>query len=278
MNQTFSISRFGRLLRKYFTDNRGQLLADLSLLIGCLLVLGIIIYRGWPSEVKNIRSILFFVLGWPCWYMFTVQQITGINQKERAINYLMQPASQFEKISLVWLISGVGFVLSYLLLFFFLDTLGVAFVNNRHWPPDQLAMIREQGGLLKITSFFDGINLRDVPDSLWVFTAILHSFTMAFALFIRRYTLSLIVIIAFTLLLFGLIVNNFLLQSLTGSDTIRSGFPFAEAIAQSPIHKYQYRMVNLPTSLSSQLRYIVGVTAIILLYITAYVRFKEREV
>ena len=32
MNQTFSLTRFGRLLRKYFTDNRGQLGANLALL------------------------------------------------------------------------------------------------------------------------------------------------------------------------------------------------------------------------------------------------------
>ncbi|GAB4043680.1 hypothetical protein [Spirosoma litoris] len=278
MNQIFSASRFGRLLRKYFTDNRGQLLANMGLLVGCLLVLGIIVYRGWPSEVKETRTILFFMLGWPCWYIFTAQQITIINQKERAINYLMQPASQFEKIALVWLISGVGFILCYVLLFFCLDTVGVSFVNNRNWSPVQLGMIRDQGGLFNITSFFDDLSIRDVRKEMWVFTALLHSFTMAFALLIRRYTLPLVVILAFGLLWVGVMSNNFLLQSLTGSDTIRSSFPFAEGFAESPIQKYQYRKIQLTSSIGSQLRYIVGFTAVVLLYITAYVRLKEREV
>lgn len=278
MNQTFSVSRFGRLLRKYFTDNRGQLLANLGLLIGCLLVLGINCYTSLPVQVKNIRSVVFFALGWPCWYIFTVQQIAGINQKERAINYLMQPASQFEKIALIWLISGLGFIVVYVGLFFLADTIGVAFVNNRHWSPDKLVEIRERGNMLNVEPFFNNITMRDIPTSSWVFTALLHSFTLAFALLIRRYTLPLVVIVAFGLLFSGLFINNFLLQNLTGSTSIRSGLPFAEAIVKSPIHQYQYREVNLPQEITSQLRYLVGITAIVLLYITAYVRLKEREV
>ncbi|QMW05058.1 hypothetical protein [Spirosoma foliorum] len=278
MNQTFSINRFGRLLRKYFTDSRGQLLASLGLLIGCLVVFGAITYQSIPVSVRNTRSILFFALGWPCWYIFTVQQIAGINQKERAINYLMQPASQFEKIALIWLISGLGFIVVYLGLFFLADTIGVSFINNRHWSPDKLVEIRERGSMLKIEPFFNHISMRDIPTSSWVFTALLHSFTLAFALLIRRYTLPLVVIVAFGLLFSGLFINNFLLQNLTGSDTIRSSFPFAEGIAKSPIQKYQYRIVQIPSFIGSQLRYIVGFTAIVLLYITAYVRLKEREI
>lgn len=278
MNQTFSILRFGRLLRKYFIDNRGQLLANLGLLIGCFVVSGVMIYQSGPVEVKNIRSVLFFMLGWPCWYIFTVQQVMVVNQKERSINYLMQPGSQFEKIALIWIISGLGFMLVYMLMFFFVDIIGVSIVNNRHWTPDQLVMIRQQGNLLKIESFFDDLSINDVPTPLWVFTALLHSFTLAFALFIRRYTLPLVVMIAFGLLFFGLVSNNFLLQSLTGSGTIRSSFPFADAIVRSPIYQYEYRKINLPEAISSQLRYAVGIVVIILLYITAYVRLKEREV
>ncbi|QDK80449.1 hypothetical protein EXU85_18295 [Spirosoma sp. KCTC 42546] len=278
MNQIVSITRFGRLLRKYLIDSRGQLLANLGLLIGALFVLGVIIYQSSPVEVNNIRSILFFVLGWPCWYIFTVQQTTVLNQREKAINYLMLPASQLEKVTLVWLVSGVGFVVIYVSLFCVLDKIGVSFVNNRHWTPEQLAMINRQGGLLKINPFFDGKNLRDVPTELWVYTALLHPFSMAFSLLLRRYTVPLVVVVAFTLIIIGWMGNNSLLHNLTGSGTIRSATPFAEAIVESPLNQYAYRKVKLPQPMSNQLRYVLGSLVIVLLYITAYVRLKEREV
>ena len=218
------------------------------------------------------------MVGWASWYVFTVQQITVLNEKERAMNYLMQPASQFEKILLIWLISGLGFVLVYGLIFALFDSAGVWFVNNRDWTPDQLAMIRRQGSSLELKSFFDAKDPPIMPVQLPVFTALLHSFTMAFSLLIRRYTLPLVAVVALTLLIFSFLGNKALLQVLTGSGWISSVSPFAQATAQSPLNHYEYRPIELPQPLSNQLRYVVGITAVVLLYITAYVRLKEREV
>ena len=278
MNQTFSTARFGRLLRKYFTDNRGALLANAGLLIGGLFVASVFAYQGSPGSVTEMRSVLFFVLGWPCWYVFTVQQINVLNQKERAMNYLMQPASQFEKIGLIWLISGVGFVLIFTSVFALSDSVGVWFVNHRDWSPEQIDMIKRQGGLFTLQPFFVDDHFGNIPAQLWAFTALLHAFTMAFALLIRHNTLPLVAVIAFGLLIFSHLGNNFLLHSLTGSGWISSVSPFAQATAQSPVNQYDYRTIALPQPIGDQLRYAVGVVAVVLLYITAYVRLREREV
>ena len=138
MNQTFSLPRFGRLLRKYFTDNRGQLGANLALLTGLMLALTVMFYSGLPFTVDRNRAISFFFLIWVSWYVFTWLQTETLNHKERALNYLLQPASQFEKFLLLWLVSGVGFLAVYLLLFTVMDSLGVAYVNNKQWTPYQL--------------------------------------------------------------------------------------------------------------------------------------------
>ena len=278
MNQTFSIARFGRLLRKYFTDNRGPLLANAGLLIGGLFVASVFAYQGSPGAVTEMRTVLFFTLGWPCWYVFTVQQLNVLNQKEQAMNYLMQPASQFEKIVLIWLISGVGFVLVFASVFALSDSVGVWFVNHRDWSPEQIDMIKRQGSLFTLKPFFADSHTGNVPVQLWAFTALLHAFTMVFALLIRRYTLPLVAVIAFALLIFSYLGNNLLLHSLTGSGWISSVSPFAQATAQSPVNQYDYRTIALPQPISSQLRYAVGIIVLILLYITAYVRLKEREV
>lgn len=278
MNQTFSITRFGRLLRRYFTDNRGQLAANIGLLVGGLLVSSALAYQGSPGAVSDQRQLLFFLLGWSCWYVFTVQQTAVLNQKERAINYLMQPVSQVEKILLIWLISGVGFVFVYICVFSLFDAVWVSYVNNRDWSPEQLDMMRRQGSLYELKSIFGDKRMGDTPKQLWVLTALLHSFTMALSLLVRRYTLPLIVVIAFSLLIFSYFSNIFLLHALTGSEKIGSPSPFMDANATSPTDQYLHRKVNLPQPLGGQLRYVVGIIAVILLYITAYFRLKEREV
>ena len=278
MNQTFSLPRFGRLVRKYFTDNRGQLLANIGLLVSGLFVLIVFAYQGSPGAVNDQRYILFFVLGWACWYVFTVQQTAVLNQKERAINYLMQPTSQVEKILLIWLVSGIGFVIVYASVFALFDAIGVSYVNNRDWTPEQLDMMHRQGSLFEFKSIFGEKSIDKIPKQLWVFTALLHSFTLAFSLLVRRYTLPLIVVIAFAVLIFSYLGNNFLLHALTGSNVIKSVSPFAQAVAESPVNKYQYRVIEVPQPFGNQIRYGVGIIAIVLLYITAYFRLKEREV
>jgi hypothetical protein len=278
MNQTFSLSRFGRLLRTYFTDNRGQLLANLGLLVSALFVACVFAYQGSPAAVDRQRNLLFFLFVWPCWYVFTVQQTAVLNQKERAITYLMQPASQVEKITLIWLISGLGFVVVYLSAFGVMDAIGISIVNHRHWTPEQVAMIRMQGGLYTIQSIFSEKNIGSAPTQLWVLTALLHPFTLSFALFIRRYTMPLVVIIAFALLIFGFLANNYFLQVITDSGSIRSNTPFSDAIAQSPTDQYYYRKIRITQPIGNQIGYAVGGMVVVFLYIMAYFRLKEREV
>lgn len=278
MNQTFSLSRFGGLLRNYFADNRGQLLINAGLLISGLFVLSVFVYQGFPDSVDDQRYVLFFLLGWACWYVFTVQQTAVLSQKERAINYLMQPASQFEKLLLIWLISAVGFMVIYPAVFSVIDAIGVSYVNNRDWSPNQLDMIRQMGGSLKIEPVLAAKSISTLPIQLWVFTALLHPFTMAFSLLIRRYILPLVVVIAFALLIFGYVGNNALLHALTGSENIGSPTPFANARAVSPIEHYNYRLVEMPQPLGNQIRYVLGIVVVVLLYLTAYFRLKEREV
>lgn len=278
MNQQFSVVRFNRLLGKYFTDHRGQLLAYTGLLVGCLVVLCAFVYSSFPGNVNDLRLPLYFLLGWVCWYVFTVQQTAVLNQKEQAINYLMQPASQLEKIVLIWTVSGLGFILLYHALFSLFDLAGVWFVNHRHWSLDQLKMIHWRNSPLTIVSFFDDDSFRRIPAQFWVFTALIHPFAMTFSLLIRRYTLPLVVVAAFALFTFGILSNNVLLHSLTGTEAFRSVLPFSGGIMESPFNQFDYRTVDLPQPLGNQLRYLVGITVLLLLYITAYVRLKEREV
>ena len=275
MNQVFSPSRFGRLLRKYFTDNRGQLLANLALLAGGLATASFIFYLDPPQSVNYIRPILFFMVGWGTWYVFIWQQTEALNQRERAITYLMQPASKLEKIVLTWLVSGVGFLVVYLLLFTALDAVGVAWVNNKQWAPGQLREISSY----QLVPWYQSKAFSGLASLLLVWSGLLHPFAMAFCLTFRRYALPLVAVLAFVLVMGGFLANSAILGQLLGveSGSVNNAFPFSNFWIRSPLNR-EFRQVDLPQPIGNQIRYSVGTVAVVLLYVTAYFRLKEREV
>ena len=275
MNQTFSITRFGQLLRKYFSDNRGQLLANLALLIGGMIVMAFLhYYSNYPQSVERGRPIFFFFVGGAAWYVFTWQQTEVLNQKERSITYLLQPASQFEKILLVWLISGPVFLLVYSLTFTVTDSVGLSYVNHHQWTPEQQKFV----GSYQLAPWYKSDEFQQTNLVVWVLTALLHPFALAFTLWVRRFTLPLVAVLAFALIIVGMFVNSIILSSLTGSESASYVLPFSSFKSFPPTDQSFYRTIELPQPLGSQIRWLVGSLAVILLYIMAYFRLKEREV
>jgi len=276
MNQTFSSSRFGRLLSKYISDNRGQLLTSLALLTGILLVGALLAYRGLPFQADRNRGVLLFFFGWLLWYIFTWQQTEVLNHRERSINYLLQPASQPEKFLLIWLVSGVGFLIVFLGLFSIIDALGVAYVNTINWTPNQLKIIRQVDGLLVIKPFYQSENMWP-PAQLLVLTGLLHPFCLAAFLFIKRYSLPIVGVLILVTLAAGYFVNSYMLTWLLDTAEPLSVLPFERAIVESP-KGMAVRKLDLPQPLGDIIRYTTGIAGIVLLYIIAFYRLKEREV
>ncbi len=276
MNQTFSLSRFGRLLRTYFTENRTMLLANVAVLFVVLIAFSFVVYHQMPSVVSNGRYALLFLVGGGAWYLFTVQQMAVLNQKERAISYLLRPASRLEKWAQFVLLSGLGFLILYLLVFTLIDTAGVWFINHRAWKPEELKSIRENyDNQLTIGSYLNWAQMSKLPVNFWLSAALIHPASLALALLVRRYTLPLLPVIAFVFVCILIFINKQLLQGFVDDQVSVSGGIFGNAFVEKG---NDWRMVRVPQPIGDVIRYSVGASAVVLLYITAYFRLKEREV
>ena len=276
-NQFFSLPRFGRLLQKQVTDNRGQWLTNFALLAGTMITVAMVIATGVPQEVDNMRIAAFFIGGWAAWYTFVWQQTDHLNQKERAMSYLLQPASAFEKTLALWLITGVGFVVVYVGYFLLLDAVGVAFINNREWSAQQLDEIRMRGGLSYIKPFYESDELADLPPFIWVLTGLLHSFALAMLLTVRRYALAIVAVLAFVLIGAGFFLNITVANQLISPGDVVSGKPFEGVIIRTD-NPATYYDLALPQPFGDQLRWLVGVVVVSGLYAVAYLKLNEREV
>ncbi len=278
MNQTFSLARFGRLLSKYFSDNRTQLLLNVALLTGILLIGAILFYRDLPFQADRNRSISLFIFGWPIWYVFTWQQVEVLNNRERAMSYLLQPASQLEKFLLIWLVSGVGFLLVFFGLFAAIDAVGVAYVNGRDWTSEQVQAIRNVDGLLTIKPFFRSDHGWPPAQAL-VLIGLLHPFCLAAFLFVKRYSLPLVGVLILVILAAGFFLNSSFLTWLLDAPKSVQAIPFGQTSVEYSTGKESLsRRLELPQPLGDSIRYATGITGIILLYIIAFFRLKEREV
>ncbi len=276
MNQTFSSSRFGRLLSKYIADNRTQLLLNVALLTGILLIGALIFYRGSPFQTDQNRTLLLFLFGWPLWYVFTWQQVEVLNNREQAIGYLLQPASQLEKFLVIWLVSGLGFLIVFFGLFTITDAVGVAYVNGRSWSPEDLGWMRQTGGSLSIKPFYQSNHIVP-PAQILVLTALLHPFCLAAFMFIKRYSFSVVGVLILVMLAVGYFINSYMLTWFLNTAEPLSTLPFERAIVESP-KGMAVRRLDLPQPLGDIIRYTTGITGIVLLYMIAFYSLKEREV
>ena len=280
MNQTFSLPRFGRLLYKYFSDNRTQLLLNVALLTGILLIGAVIFYRDLPFQADRNRTISLFLFGWPIWYVFTWQQVEVLNNRERTMSYLLQPASQLEKFLLIWLISGIGFLIVFFSLFFIVDALGVAYVNGKDWTPDQLRTIRQADGLLTIKPIFQSDHgWTRTPAQALVLIGLLHPFCLAAFLFVKRYSLPIVGVLILVTLAAGFFLNSSFVSWLLVAPKAVQALPFGQTSVEYSTGKGSlFRKLELPQPLGDIIRYSTLAVGIVLLYIIAFFRLKEREV
>ncbi|MBC7572180.1 MAG: hypothetical protein H7319_20990 [Spirosoma sp.] len=276
MNQTFSISRFGRVLYKYISNNRTQLLLNVALLTGILLIGTLLFYRSFPIQTDRNRMLSLFLFGWPLWYVFTWQQVEVLNNREQAMGYLLQPASQLEKFLAIWLVSGIGFLIMFFGLFTITDAVGVAYVNGRNWNPEELKVIRQAGGTLSIRPFYQSNHVVP-PAQMLVLTALLHPFCLAAFMFINRYSFSVVGVLILVMLAVGYFINSYMLTWFLNTAEPLSTLPFERAIVESP-KGMAVRKLDLPQPLGDIIRYTTGIAGIVLLYIIAFYSLKEREV
>ncbi len=277
MNQTFSSARFGRLLRKYWQDNRTELLTQAATLFvimaASMLFLG---YNGTPESADHSRGVALFLISLVACPLFTVQVASVYNKREQGISAFLLPASLFEKWLLLWLITGLGFVACFLGSFHLIDAVGTYYVNHREWPKETLLFFRKNAMPLTL-DYFAYKNLHQYP--IWAVWVLLHPFTLMATLLFRRYTLVTGVLVGFGLFLAALLINPILSKLLINQDImVMNAFPYTGfTVSKEGIYGTE-RYLSLPQPLGDIIRWTTGITAVTLLYVIAYVRLKEREI
>ena len=257
MNQSFNLTRFGRLLRKHTTEHLTSYLMSAAVLLGgIIVVLGSLTYMLRRPLEHEVQVILFMFGLLAAGATFTSSVFAAIGTPRGAAPALLLPASHFEKYLVAWLYSLPVFLVVYTAVFRLVNTL--------------VLQAGSQGHPYEAYDFSRGAREWATPLLSYM---LLHSAALCGAIYFRR-----LHVIKTAFLLFGsavaLILANrqFIKGLLPDSWPV---FPFGDVWVGE---RSQRVLLALPTS-QWQLALMLGALALAtLLWLAAYTRLTEKQI
>lgn len=258
MNNTFNLSRFAQLFMRHTREQFKTYLMSFIVLMGLVgVLLGYIFYTN-NNSVNPTANVIYFLI---CLFLgctiFTSTIFSELNDKRKAIPYLMLPASAFEKYLLAWLYSLVIFSVLYVSGFYAIDRILVSMSEIK---PTTATLSASPG---KGQVFYDALVLG---------LLLLHSLAFFGAIFFRKlhFIKTGFVLIIFIALI-GLLNKPFL-EAFIGID-IASGQAFSSVLFEEG--NKLYKLTSNVVADSS--RYMLG-GLIFLFWLASYFKLKEQEV
>ncbi len=257
MNDIFSLSRFGALMRKELAEHYKGYLMAMALLAGAIaLWVGVsnaLLEKPMETDMQYVIFCIFY-LG--TGILFTSSIFREIGEKKSTTAILMLPASHFEKFITKWIFSFVFFQLAFVALFYLVMA---PMVNTGNFHGHKAILV-------------DVFSRKDLKYIVFIY-AIGHSVALWGAIFFRKLHFIKTGFVALTFLLVLATINHFLLTALIGkrmtSVELFGGVRFMDA--------GNMRYVQLNHGNLSQAA-LLGCTLILLFWLAAYYRLKEKQV
>ncbi len=262
MNQTFNLKRFSMLFKKHTVENYRTYFMSTAVLAGMLLLfMAFISYQDNGYLPQSVQFGFFgaFLLLAGC--IFTSMVFTDLGDKKKAIPALTLPASSFEKYFVGWLYSFVIFQVLYVALFYLIATIVVQ-LGHPSTPQQDNSVINLFTNDFKPHPYYAFIIytfLHSITFLGAVYFEKMHFIKTTFAFFIGAFILGLI--------------NKPIMDSMI-KETINGVTIFGPVMFTNDKQNWIIRQ----TSLQDYTGAIVLGLVVLVLWISAYYKLKEKEV
>jgi hypothetical protein len=270
MNQFFSFKRFSLLVFKHWADNKKRYVLSVIAFIGLMItwfVFTMLVDSDNPMD-KGMQLITF------CFSLFAVgsfyasQYFRDLGSRAKGINFLLVPASAFEKILCCLLYTVVLFFVVFIAAFYVADILMVTIVKSF------VATDAPGRGLLNI---FDATNLPFEGGStinvLLIFFAIQSAFLLG-SVYFEKYSFIKTIISGFVVF-FVIFCFLFFLYDLMPKGGFADGYLTSYRIDNNGKDDY---LVTIPRWIGQILYYALMYGIAPFLWIVTYYRLKEKQV
>jgi hypothetical protein len=133
MNQFFSLKRFQLLVLKHWADNRRRYILSVLAFAGLLTAwfgLTLLMHEDQVPMSQDVQQTTFFFLLFVTGTLYASQYFRDLSSRTKASNFLLIPASSFEKLLCGILYTAVFFPLVFIATFYLADSLMVALANG----------------------------------------------------------------------------------------------------------------------------------------------------
>lgn len=270
MNQFFSFSRFRLLALKHWADNRRRYLLSLLALVGLLAGWFALVMigneKGNPMGTEVQKTAYFFLL-FVAGAFYASQYFRDLGSKAKGSNFLLVPASTYEKLLCALLFAVLLFFVAFTAAFYLVDFIMVQIANS-YWDEGKASVINIMD--TSVLQFREAPAIRAVSLFLLVQSAFLLG-----SVYFERYSFIRTVISGFVVgfILFTLIY--FLYDRFTPWGDFPEGFFVSSGVDLQGIEE---RPVNAPAWIGGVYRFLLAYALAPFFWLVTYYRLKEKQV
>lgn len=259
MNNTFSFRRFSLLFSKHTTEYYKTYLLSAAVLFFLLtLGLGFACYKSGGTIAEKGQFVVFLFVFLGAGSIFTSMIFVDFGDKRKSISMLTLPVSHFEKYLLAWLYSFVVFQLVFLLSFYTVDFLVLTI--GKSWRDQEFKML-------------DVFSARGEYRFVFLFYMVFHSLAFLGAIFFEKTHFIKTAFVVFLLSVLMFLVNQPIVTALFDVKLEK----IAPFVGLGIIEGGRYYEVN-PLPSIGPVMLSLSFTIVVLLWIGAYFKLKEKEV
>lgn len=276
MNPTFDLGRWALLVKQHWIENKKRYLLSIAAMAGILFMWFFFVALSDQSDPMNAdvqRGTYFFLLlVGGCFY--ASQFYKDLGSRSRAINYLLIPASSFERLLVSLLYVVVLFFLVFTAIYYIVDTIMVMAVNMLHptYSEANASGVLRQASVVNVFGRTIG-KVNGTPLFFAAYFALQAAFLLG-SVYFEKYSFVKTVISLFTVLLGLWLINSFLFEAILPEGGMNGLGSF---LVTNNKTETTY-LVELPTVMSDILGMLARWAFPIFFWVITYFRLKEKEV
>ena len=269
MNQFFSVRRFSLLVSKHWADNKKRYVLSVLAFIGLLItwfVFTMLVGFDRPMAA-DVQMITFYLSLFAVGSFYASQYFSDLGSRAKGINFLLVPASIFEKLLCSLLYTVVLFFAVFLTAFYAVDLLMVAIANT-------FSGVEKPTVLNIFSVVVIPVNLDATINFLLFFFSVQSAFLLG-SVYFEKFSFIKTVISCFVggFLIFLLIY--FFNRQLLPEGDYPQGFLTSYRVHVDGVND---RLVKIPGWIGELLRFLVLYTIAPFFWIVTYYRLKEKQV
>ena len=274
MNQFFSFKRFSLLVSKHWADNKKRYVLSVLAFIGLLTTWFVFTILTGFDQIpmgREVQTITFYFSLFAVGTFYSSQYFNDLGSRAKGINFLLVPASTFEKLLCSLLYTVVLFFVVFTATYYLVDVLMVAAANG-------LSRTIGTGEKTVVANVFDVIIISFNRDTTLNFLFFFFSVQSAFLLgsvFFEKYSFIKTIISGFVVVFIVFCVLLLLNDQVLPSGGFTQGFLTSYRVRVDGVDD---QLVQIPRWIGEVFRILILYGIAPFLWIVTYYRLKEKQV